>query len=188
MMSKNDFYRITDTNDRFFPAFESIYSQSFPVHEQRNREQQIAAFNDQRYHLIASIEQDELLSFIAYWDFDTYVYIEHLAVNSVMRGKNIGSVTLSRFAEYIQKTIILEIDPLIDEIANKRFRFYAKLGYKANEYPHRHPAYDLQFEPHELVVLSYTDLLNEEEYNRFNHDLSVIVMNETNKSGADMLE
>lgn len=175
-MSPNEFYRITDKNDRFYPAFYAIYSHSFPIHEQRNAEQQEAAFRDNRYYLVALIENDILLSFICYWDFDEYVYIEHFAVNGEMRGRQIGSHSLALFAETVGKTIILEIDPLIDEVSRKRYRFYEKLGYITNHYRHHHPAYNPIFPPHELVVLSYPGQLDENKYNRFNHDLTYIVM------------
>lgn len=175
-MPIKEFYRIKDIEDRFYPAFYNIYFQSFPIHEQRNSIQQAIAFRDDRYHLIALTEDENILSFIAYWDFDTYVYIEHLAVNSEMRGQNIGSRTLSFFAEVIKKTIILEIDPLIDEVAQKRYRFYEKLGYISNPYSHHHPPYNPEYPPHELVVLSYPRKLNEAEYHQFKADLTQIVM------------
>ncbi|GEM_PF-78613 len=173
----HEFYRIKSVKDKYYSAFYDIYSQSFPIHEQRNVEQQVMAFDSEDYHLVCLLEQDEILSFIAYWDFNSYVYIEHLAVNHKMRGKNIGSETLSLFAHVIQKTIILEIDPLIDEIALKRYRFYEKLGYISNPYLHHHPAYNREYTPHKLVVLSYPNKLDQTQYNKFNNDLRDIVMN-----------
>ncbi|MDH6358374.1 GNAT family N-acetyltransferase [Parabacteroides sp. PF5-9] len=176
ILSPNDFYRIVDTEDQFYPAFLDVYSCSFPLHEQRNAQQQKAAFEDYRYHLIVLIDGQTLCSFIAYWDFDDYVYIEHLAVNPLLRGQNRGSQMLSLFAQAVDKTIVLEIDPIIDEVSEKRFHFYEKLGYVRNPYIHDHPAYNPQFKPHRLIILSYPCLLEKPTYERFKSDLTSIVM------------
>lgn len=173
----NLFYHITGTQDKYYNTFKDIYSVSFPIYEQRDEKQQAYAFTDTHYHLLATIEDDVLVSFISYWEFDTYVYIEHLAVNPGLRGRNAGSKTLSAFAEHIQKTIILEIDPPVDEISRKRLRFYEKLGYKTNPYKHFHPAYmPQQYEPHELLVLSNPASLDKAEYKQFYKDLKSVVM------------
>lgn len=175
-MQSNEFYRINDVGDKYFKQFADIYKVSFPVNEQRNYAQQEKAFADARYYLLTMIEDGKVLSFVAYWDFNTYIYIEHLAVNPELRGKNIGSHMLNRFAEKAGKTILLEIDPVKDEVSEKRLRFYQKLGYKMNPYPHFHPAYNSVYPPHELLVLSYNKGISKEEYDRFYHDLTHVVM------------
>lgn len=176
-MIDNRFHYIKNTGDSWYISFSSIYSVSFPVYEQRNTCQQNEAFRNPHYHLATLIENEEVASFISYWEFDDYIYIEHLAVNQKLRGKNIGSITLNDFAKTTKKTIILEIDPLIDDISEKRLHFYEKLGYKVNPYKHHHPSYDEQFPPHELLVLSLNKQLSKEQYEQFSEDLAKIVMN-----------
>jgi len=176
----NSFYRIKSISDKWYKTFHKIYSVSFPVHEQRNEQQQISAFGKENYYLIIKTEGEKLLSFIAYWDFDDYVYIEHLAVNPQYRGANIGSNTLNSFAEIIGKTILLEIDPIIDDVSRKRLHFYEKLGYVLNPYEHSHPAYDINFKPHRLLVLSHGKGIDETQYLRFHKNLSEVVMNDRN--------
>lgn len=174
---RNSFYTIESTEDRYYSSFAEIYSVSFPIFEQRDEAQQREAFGDERYHLSAIVEGDEVVSFIAYWDFESYVYIEHLAVNPTHRGQSIGSNTLLAFADYIDKTIVLEIDPPVDEISKKRLRFYQNLGYMTNPYPHFHPAYrPAEFTPHQLLVMSNPRGLSKSEYELFSNQLTKIVM------------
>lgn len=170
------FYRITDINDKWYKALTGIYSVSFPVYEQRDELQQIKAIGDSRYHLLVTIKNENLLGFIAYWDFDTYVYIEHLAVNPAFRGESIGTTMLKTFDDVVKKQVLLEIDPVEDEVSEKRLRFYERLGYKKNPYTHTHPPYDSSFEPHKLIVLSLGRELSEDEYNLFYNDLANVVM------------
>ncbi len=175
-MTSNTFYKITNSEDKWYKVFRDIYNMSFPIFEQRSDKQQQTAFNSPNYHLQALVEDETLLSFISYWDFEDYIYIEHLAVNSAYRGQNIGSSTLNLFAREKEKCILLEIDPPIDLISKDRLRFYSHLGYKPNMYKHLHPAYNLAYPPHELVVLSLYKTLSEEQYKQFCSDLVNIVM------------
>lgn len=149
---------------------------SFPVFEQRDRKQQEQAFASDRYHLDCLIEGDRLLAFIAYWDFEQYIYIEHFAVNPDCRGENIGSRVLQELIDTKQKTILLEIDPLTTDIARKRFRFYERLGFMANTYVHHHPPYKKEFPAHELIVLSFGQTIDEKLYQTFYQELSEVVM------------
>lgn len=169
-------HEITDTNDRYYNSFREIYSVSFPVHEQRDLQQQKIAFSTNRYHLTAEVEKDDVVSFIAWWDFPSYVYIEHFAVSPKYRGKNIGSNMIKTFAERVKKTIVLEIDPLENEISRKRLTFYEKAGYKVNPYKHTHPPYDPNNKPHELLILTLNKKFTQQEYDRFYEDLVHIVM------------
>lgn len=179
LLIANSFYKIVETEGGWYRSISKVYKQSFPLHEQRNEEQQKRAFEDKRYHLIAKIvvtDNFKLGSFISYWDFDDYVYIEHLAVNPDLRGKNIGSESLKLFAHLINKPVLLEIDPLVDDISRNRLHFYERLGYQMNIYEHFHPPYAPQFPPHELIVLSYPDKITQKQYDRFKYDLDHIVM------------
>ena len=176
------FNRIKSIEDEWYNEFYRIYSISFPVYEQRNKQQQISAFSDRRYNLYFLIGKDEsdnevMLSFIAFWDFEEYAYVEHFAVNDKYRGANIGTDTLMKFKETVKKNVVLEIDPVVDDVSSKRFEFYKKIGFGLCSYKHTHPAYYNHYEPHELLVLS-TEILTQDLYNTFNKDLNETVMKE----------
>lgn len=172
-----DFYQIKDIGDRWFERYMRIYSKSFPIYEQRDRMQHEIAFNSRYYKLLCSIENDEIVSFVSFWDFEEFVYIEHLAVNDIYRGKGFGSQMLTQFEKLTQKTIILEIDPITDDLSRNRLTFYQKLGFKLCLVKHTHPPYKKSYEPHELLVLNTGDnALSLEQYNAFNNALKTIVM------------
>lgn len=50
--------------------------------------------------------------------------------------------------------MILEIDPLTTDIAVRRKRFYERLGFMLNPFPHVHPPYHDGLTGHALLVLS----------------------------------
>ena len=170
------FYEIQSINDPLYHQFEKIYVLSFPVFEQRNREQQQLAFKSELYHLCCIVEDNILNSFVAYWEFPEYIYIEHLAVNNDLKGRNIGTTTLQLLKKEVNKIIILEIDPIVDDISAKRLHFYEKLDFRINPYQHFHPSYNNNYPPHELVVLSTEKILDQELYFQFKSDLESVIM------------
>ena len=159
-----------------YKSFLDLYRTSFPLFEQRSTVQQIEAFESKQYKLLACTKNDIFLGFISYWDFDTYCYVEHFAINTDFRGKGYGSKLLQRFTLSTDKIILLEIDPITDRISEARLRFYQKCGFYENTYPHKHPAYRNEYPPHSLIVLTTERELSKEEYQQFSLDLNVIVM------------
>lgn len=131
---------------------------------------------DPRFHCQIFYQDGLLLGFIFWWECGAQIYIEHLAINPALRGRNYGSRLLAEFCERAGKTVVLEIDPPEDEIAVRRLRFYQGLGFCLNDYAHVHPPYQPDYEGHALRVLSYPAPLDEEDYLSFNQMLVQTVM------------
>ena len=121
------------------------------------------------------MHEDEVAGFCAYYKFDNFIYIEHLAVHPEVRGQKIGTKVLHELRE-LQKTLILEIDPPVDNISIKRLHFYENVGFKLNDYPHVHPAYRLEYKGHELKVLSYPQGISLHVFKIFRQYLNDTVM------------
>lgn len=167
---------ICNFNHPFYEAFERLYAVSFPVFEQRTREQQETAFRHANYHLKGYEEDDTFIGFISYWEFDDYLYIEHFAINTEIRGKGYGSNLLCAFIRSTDKIVLLEIDPIVDSVSEARLRFYKKCGFHENPHLHKHPAYLDGYQPHSLIVLTTERQISEKEYGIFNFDLKTTVM------------
>ena len=159
-----------------YKPFHDLYRTSFPLFEQRSARQQTASFQNEQYKLLAFTENNLFLGFISYWEFDAYLYVEHFAVNSELRGKGYGSHLLNTFIQATDKIVLLEIDPITDSISEARLRFYKRCGFYENPYPHTHPAYRHEYQPHPLIVLTTKREISNDEYLKFNLDLSTIVM------------
>ena len=159
-----------------YKSFRDLYEISFPIFEQRTELQQIRAFQNDKYRLLAFTEGDVFVGFICYWLFDTYGYIEHFAVTPEIRGRGFGSRILGSFIESTTGIVLLEIDPVIDEVSEARLRFYTRCGFYRNSYLHEHPAYRDGYRPHPLVVLTAKRRIMEKEYRDFCSDLRTVVM------------
>lgn len=167
---------IKNKEDILYPAFKELYVISFPVFEQRTEEQQDKAFLCPEYHLMAYTENGIFIGFICYWEFNTYIYIEHFAINQSLRGKGHGSLLLSGFIKENSKIILLEIDPIIDDLSAARLRFYQKCGFNLNKFAHIHPPYRENRNGHPLLVLTTERKITTNEYGQFYDDLSNRIM------------
>lgn len=170
--------RLTATDHPRYTAFRNIYDISFPIYEQRTVEQQLDAFSDSRYHLDCYIDpvNDLLLGFIAYWRFDSYTYVEHFAIHPNERGKGLGGLILRNLIEQESGRVLLEIDPVTDNVSAARLHFYQLHGFVENQFPHTHPAYRKGYPDHSLVVLSSGETIPDIEYKRFASDLNRVIM------------
>ena len=160
-----------------YKDFQELYDTSFPIFEQRTHEQQMEAFQNKAYKLLAFTEGNVFLGFISYWQFDTYCYIEHFAINARLRGKGYGSKLLDCFVRSMNKIVLLEIDPITDNISEARLRFYQRCRFHENPHPHKHPVYRNGYCPHPLIVLTTQREISPKEYRQFDADLRNIVMN-----------
>ena len=167
---------IDNLNHPLYKTFEDLYSSSFPIFEQRTKKQQETAFDNTNYHLIGYEDNGKFIGFISYWKFPSYLYIEHFAIDTKIRGKGYGSIVLNDFIKSTDKIVLLEIDPITDRISEARLRFYKRCGFYENPYSHKHPVYRKEFHPHSLIILTTKRQISENEYQKFNLDLSPTVM------------
>lgn len=167
---------IHSIQDALFEAFKTLYNISFPIFEQRTVAQQEAAFHDERYRLLTYEDDQAFIGFISYWQFATYCYVEHFAIDAHLRGQGYGSRLLRSFVQSTPTPVVLEIDPVVDEVTRARLRFYKGCNFKENVFEHHHPPYRNQFSPHPLMVLSSGRPLTDPEFRLFQTDLTQVVM------------
>lgn len=178
------FSRCCDADNPLMDAAMALYRRSFPAHELRLWPDQQAVMNDPLYHFDLCLLDGALASLILYWDFGAYIYVEHFCVEPSMRGHGLGTLIL---AELVKKSrpIILEIDPLTDDVAIRRKGFYERCGYVANGFAHIHPPYQAANHGHTLIVMSHPRALSQAEFDTFTVDLreKVMAYSESKRNG-----
>ncbi len=171
--------RLTSNTDSIYEAAMKLYAESFPIYEQRRSESQIKILQDNEYKFDLIYDSDQWLGIICFWEFKQFIYIEHFAINAQLRNKQYGQRSLQLLRkEYVGKKLILEIDPLVDDVAKHRKAFYERCGFVANAFKHVHLPYRSGFAGHELIVMSSPGLLSQLEYDQFNAYLCQVVMRE----------
>ena len=167
--------RVTDPESERLKRSLRDYAESFPCHEQREAASQAAILADPAYHFAVIVEDGADVGSILYWETAEFLYIEHIYVYSAYRGRAYGSAVLRRLRQS-GKTVILEIDPPVDEASVRRKRFYERNGFVVNPYAHVHSPYHRGDTGHSLVVLSSPVPLTPEAYGVFDRYLRTHIM------------
>lgn len=153
----------------------ALYQISFPPCEQRESASQERILSEDEYSFCLIYDGDAFVGLVLFWETERFIYIEHLCILPEMRNRRYGEKILSLLSEK-QKTLILEIDPPIDDISKRRKGFYARCGFMDNPYPHIHPPYHRENNGHSLMILTHPKRISQDEYNVFNRYLQEKVM------------
>ena len=121
-------YNIISKKSAHIAIFHDLYVHNFPDCERREWQREVMLLEqDNRFHVVMACEDDTPVGFISYWTFDTFTYIEHLAVYQPHRGRGHGS-GLVRHAAASGRYLLLEVEPPVDDTTRKRIAFYERLG------------------------------------------------------------
>lgn len=152
--------RFLSTADAGWAAAYRLYEASFPPCERRSERDYDAALADGRLHAESVWDGDLFVGLVFWWLADEgCAYLEHLAVEPVLRGHNYGARILHDLCRRAGR-VILEIDPPEDEISRRRRGFYERNGFVYNEYDYIHPSYLRPPQPHRLMVMSYPEAIS----------------------------
>lgn len=138
------FHRILSTDDSLFERFSELFQSSFPVNERRPLESLrkiISAEPD--VYCDAVLRDTVFVGLLVYWDFSDFVYVEYLAVNPDIRGGGIGARVLSQLKDFVRRSVVLEVEPPLNELAKRRIGFYERNGFVLLENEYFQPSYGL---------------------------------------------
>ncbi len=174
-MSSLSTHRLLSADDPRFAECWALYEAAFPEAERRTLACQRAAMVEQGAFHCLRLEQGGVFAGIAfYWQADAFLYVEHLAVAPTRRGQGIGHLAL----EYLCAQgvpVILEIEPVVDEPTERRWRFYRSAGFHSLPYHHLQPLYHRADEPMRLTLLSYPHALGTAEVEVYEHFMRAVV-------------
>ncbi len=151
----------------YFPSVWRIYEFSFPLCERRTLEDQKRIFSDQSYFLDAWIEDGKVVGIIGWWNCENLRFVEHYAIAPEYRSSGYGSSFLSEWINDSITPVLLEIEPVVDEITQRRKKFYMNLGFLENNIKHKQPPYHKETGYVEMQIMSYPRLIEEKDYQTF---------------------
>lgn len=168
--------RVTSTSHPMYRRAWELYRASFPPHEQREKLSQEKIIKDREYHFCLISEEEVFVGLVLYWETDRTIYIEHFCILPEMRNRRYGQKVLSLLQQK-HKTLLLEIDPPIENLSKRRKVFYERCGFVENPYHHIHPPYHRENKAHSLIIMTYPHQITREHYNAFLEYLHDRVMN-----------
>ena len=150
--------RINETN---FPEIYRIMQASFSDDEYRPYDEQLALFEEPEYRIYYMPA-----GFLAVWEFKSFIYIEHFAVDPALRNSGTGSAMLQELVKQYQKPICLEVELPEDELTRRRIGFYERNGFVFNEYPYIQPPISKGKSPVPLRIMTYKNEITREEFQK----------------------
>ena len=150
----------------------------FCLDERRTKAGELKAFDDSNFSPNFIFDGETLVGYVCFWEFEKFLFIEHFAVLKEMRGTGCGSKFLKEFSETSTKPIVLEVELPETEIAEKRIKFYERLGYVVNHYPYIQPAYQPESNPVDMHIMSYGSSLSETDFKDFTKQIKTVVYNQ----------
>ena len=157
---------IKDTNSTVFERAFEIYELSFPYDERRDRAEHERIMKHPDYRCALIMRCDELLGIAFYWELPELIFLEHLATHPEIRGQGIGSGALELLRK-MGKTVILEIEPPVDELTYRRYGFYKRNGFTMNPHHHIQAKYHEGDSDLELKILTSPEIISDEKYRDF---------------------
>jgi len=75
------------------------------------------------------------------WEFDEFLFVEHIAVQPHLRGQKIGEKIMNQITDMSDNPVVLEIEPPLDEWSERRMNFYLRLGFQLLDVDYLQPSY-----------------------------------------------
>ena len=163
-MEKNIDFLLEKIKKSDFESFWQMLRCSFPSDEYRTKEEHLAMLNNPLHNIFVAKSDDNILGFVTTWKIGQWIFIEHLVTSPHFRNMGLGSKILQKLANTIQLSICLEVEPPVTEIASRRIEFYKRNGYFLNTYPYIQPPYGSDKKPLELMIMTYSHAISEEEF------------------------
>lgn len=116
------------------------------------------------YHFWGILFSNEFQGFLGFWQLPRFAFLEHFAVVPAVRGKGMGSRALKAWMKEVNQPIVLEVEPPVTEMAQRRIEFYQRAGFHLNSFPYQQPPYDVHKPWVPLQVMSYPAQLDLQEF------------------------
>ena len=156
---------------RDFDIFFQLIENSFPEDEYRPYDEQKALLDNPAYEIYTYSNDDTPKAFIATWKFDSFVYIDHFAVEPIYRGNGIGSEFLKEAVRILRKMVCLEVELPNNEVASRRIEFYKRNDFFLNKYPYIQPPISTGRNPVPLFIMTSGRPVNDMEFQRIKETL-----------------
>ena len=136
-----EFLPITSAEDHRVREIYASYTTTFPIDEQRDKEQFEGLFSNPYVKFMSIVHESEAIGYLILWELSSFVFVEHFEVFEAFRSKKLGSHIMNHLSESYPN-IILEIEPAeLSEDASRRYTFYQRNNFSLIDTTHVQPSY-----------------------------------------------
>lgn len=110
--------------DKVYQLMEVSFSSD--EHRTYEEEKELLCRSEYEIYVLPDETSDDIKAFMAVWEFDSIVYLEHFAVNPKFRNEGIGSDMIQELLRMFSKKICLEVELPEEKLAARRIEFYRR--------------------------------------------------------------
>ena len=134
------FDRIQQASHPLTQAVIQLYTEAFPANERRNENQLLSMLPLEEMELYAITVDNQFIGLLIVWNFGTFAFPEHFAINPQLRGKQYGSMAL----EWVRKQyprLLFEVEKEHDGPSQRRIAFYERNHFHRLNMEYAQPPY-----------------------------------------------
>ncbi|ROI03556.1 MULTISPECIES: GNAT family N-acetyltransferase [unclassified Chryseobacterium] len=136
-----EFSPITSAEDHRVPEIYASYISTFPIDEQRDKEQFLTLFSNPKAKIMSVLHESQTVGYLILWELSSFVFVEHFEVFEAFRSKKLGSHIMGHLLDNYS-SIILEIEPAnLSEDAERRYSFYQRNNFSLIDTTYIQPSY-----------------------------------------------
>ncbi|MGH1520622.1 GNAT family N-acetyltransferase [Chryseobacterium sp. JK1] len=136
-----EFLPITSAEDHRVQEIYTSYTTTFPIDEQRDKEQFAGLFSNPHVKFMSVVHESETAGYLILWELSSFIFVEHFEVFESFRSKKLGSQIMGYLLENYPQ-IILEIEPAhLNEDATRRYSFYQRNNFSLVDSTYIQPSY-----------------------------------------------
>lgn len=137
-----DIKRITTAEKELYEYVEGLLVKSFPKNEYRELSEQRANTDGKaHFHNNVVLNDGQPIGLLTYWDFGTFCYVEHFAIDPGKRNGGFGNSVLRQICGDLGKPVVLEVEMPEEEMSRRRIGFYQRNGFVLWENNYEQPPY-----------------------------------------------
>ena len=153
----NGVISLTPVTHPEFPGFAEVkllYFRAFQPDERREVNDLIAHLETKDFTLLMIQMYDKPAGLIALWQFEHFVFIEHIAITEQFRNRKIGETALKMIADSQELPIVLEAQYASEAVSEGRVAFYQRIGFDIIDDNYEQPAYSPEKNSKKMLLLS----------------------------------
>lgn len=159
------FQQISTSDIQLYKFMEELLTVAFPPEEYRELEN-LREYTDRvdNFHNNIIFDDETPVGFLTYWEFDSFYYIEHFAINPSLRNGGYGKRTLEHLLGIVKLPVVLEVEHPIEETAKRRISFYQRQGFRLWSNDYKQPPYRPGDTYLPMYLMVYGELSSEKDY------------------------
>lgn len=166
------FLEIKD-NLKYKDFAQNVYNEAFPVEERWDFN--LILKDNNNYKFYAILDGDIPVGITMIWEFSDFNFIEYLAIDKKLRGKNYGSKILPQILDSLKdKLIVIEVEPYnLNEIAKKRIDWYLNYNFILADYDYNMPCINEEKEAGtmKMKIMTTKKIKDKEEHDKITNYL-----------------